>query len=655
MTRYKNIGLLAHVDAGKTTLTEQLLACAGTISAPGAVDKGTAVTDDMEVERRRGISVRAACVAMALAEDVINLVDTPGHTDFIGEVERSLSVLDGAVLLISAAEGVQAQATLLMDALRRLELPALLVMNKLDRAGCRPGEVLSAIKRELSPDILLMSSCSRAGEAQVELHPRTLAEQDFREDVILALAARDPVFEERYFNGEDISDRELWSQLARAVAERRVYPLFFTCAKLGLGVKELLAAMTDLLPWAVGQADAPLSGVVFRVRHDPKEGKLAYVRLFNGSLKNRDPLPLLRESSQAEAPDPEKIARIRGVGAGRWTDSGRLEAGDVGLISGVSRARTGDIIGERDVSRDCRLAVPLLLIQVQPRQEDQLPQLMTALRLLSEEDPLLDFEYDRQTREMLIRITGLIQLQILSELLLTRFGLSASFSQPAIIYREQPSRLGRGFEEYTMPKPCWAVVELTVEPLPPGSGLRFVSAIKDNVLAARYQHHVEQSLRQTYAMGVLGWQVDDALVTLVYGESHHEHTHPLDFFVATPIAALRALKDSRPLLLEPWLRTVMRAEATLIDRVIGRIVAMRGEFGSPVIRDNEFTLEAFLPLATSLDWPIAFQSLTSGKGRLSSSFHQYRPCPEGQGQSRPRRGVDPLDKPKWILHCRGAL
>ena len=650
MTRYKNIGILAHVDAGKTTLTEQLLAASGAISAAGAVDKGTTTTDDMEVERRRGISVRTAAAALPLGDDIINIVDTPGHTDFIGEVERSLAVLDGALLVISAAEGVQAQTTLLMDAIRRLRLPALLVMNKLDRAGCEPEAVIEDIKRELTGDLLLMSSCERAGENDVAITRRDFSQEDFREDVVLTLANTDPALEERYFDGEEFSSAELRDLLNQAVAEGRVYPLYFTCAKMGKGVDELLAAMGDLLPWAAGRDGDPLSGVIYRVQYDPSLGKLAHVRLFGGALRNRDPLPILGDDGE-----PEKIAQIKHQAAGKLTDSGLLTAGDIGVLAGISRARTGQSIGAADVSRDCRLAVPLLMIKVTPKDPQQLPQLMQALSQLSEEDPLLDYEYDRDSREMLIRITGIIQIQILQELLTTRYGLEAEFSQPAVIYREQPSRPGRGREEYTMPKPCWAVVELTVEPLPPGSGLRFSSAVKDNVLAYRYQHHVEQSLRQTFRQGVLGWQVDDALVTLVDGESHHEHTHPLDFFVATPIAALRALKDSEPILLEPWLRLEMRAEAGLIDKVIGQIIAMRGEFSAPVIRCDEFTMEAFVPLATSLDWPITFQSLTSGKGRLGSAFHEYRPCPEGEGVTRPRRGVDPLDKPKWILHCRGAI
>lgn len=650
MTKFKNIGILAHVDAGKTTITEHLLACSGAISAPGAVDKGTATTDDLEVERRRGISVKTASAALSVDGNVINIVDTPGHTDFIGEVERSLAVLDGGVLVISAAEGVQAQTPLLMDALQRLGLPALLVMNKLDRAGCEPEAVMAAIKQELSPDILLMSSYDKAGGDSVAIRPRDFSDADFREDVLLALANNDPELEERYFAGEDIDGTELQERLRQAVAQGEVYPLFLTCAKQGKGIHELLAALAELLPWAEGNEDDPLSGVIYRVQYDPSLGKLAHVRLFGGRLKNRDLLPI-----RGELEEPEKIAQIKHLAAGKLSDSGLLTAGDIGVLAGISRARAGQIIGESDVSRDCRLAVPLLMIKASPQDPQQLPQLMQALGQLSEEDPLLDFEYDQESREMLVRITGVIQLQILRELLASRYGLEAEFSPPAIIYREQPSRQGRGLEEYTMPKPCWAVVELTVEPLPAGSGLQFRSAVKDNVLAYRYQHHVEQSLRQTFRQGVLGWQVDDALVTLVYGESHHEHTHPLDFFVATPIAALRALSDSRPILLEPWLRVQMKAEASLIDRVIGQIIAMRGEFSSPLIRGTEFTMECFLPLATSLDWPIAFQSLTSGRGRLSSSFYQYRPCPAGVGETRPRRGVDPLDKPKWILHCRGAL
>ena len=650
MTRFKNIGILAHVDAGKTTLTEQLLAVSGAISAPGTVDKGTATTDSLEVERRRGISVKTASVALPLGEDVINIVDTPGHTDFIGEVERSLTVLDGVVLVISAAEGVQAQTTLLLDAVRRLHLPALLVMNKLDRAGCDPPAVIEDVKRELSSDLVVMCDCLGAGESGVEIVQRSFDLEDFREDLLLTLANTDPALEERYFAGEEIAVEELLQLFRQAIAEGRVFPLFFTCAKLGKGVAPLLSALGELLPWASGHDDDPLSGVIYRVQYDPSLGKLAHVRLFGGCLKNRDPLPLLGEEGE-----PEKIAQIKRYTAGKLQDSGRLCAGDIGVLTGISKARIGQIIGNEDVSRDCRLAVPLLMIKVTPDDPQQLPRMMQALSQLSEEDPLLDYEYDQDTREMLIRITGIIQIQILRELLETRYGLAADFSPPAIIYREQPSRPGRGLEEYTMPKPCWAVVELTVEPLPPGSGLQFRSAVKDNVLAYRYQHHVEQSMRQTFRQGVLGWQVDDALVTLVYGESHHEHTHPLDFFVATPIAALRALSDSQPSLLEPWLRLVMRAESGLIDKVIGQIIAMRGEFSPPRISGSDFTMEAFVPLATSLDWPIEFQSLTSGKGRLGSSFLEYRPCPPGEGTTRPRRGVDPLDKPKWILHCRGAI
>lgn len=650
MTRFKNIGILAHVDAGKTTLTEQLLAVSGAISAPGTVDKGTATTDSLEVERRRGISVKTASVALPLGEDVINIVDTPGHTDFIGEVERSLAVLDGVVLVISAAEGVQAQTTLLLDAVRRLHLPALLVINKLDRAGCDPPAVIEDVKRELSSDLIVMCDCLGAGGSGVEIVQRSFDLDDFREDLLLTLANTDPALEERYFAGEEIAVEELLQLFRQAIAEGRVYPLFFTCAKLGKGVAPLLSALGELLPWASGHDDDPLSGVIYRVQYDPSLGKLAHVRLFGGCLKNRDPLPLLGEEGE-----PEKIAQIKRYTAGKLQDSGRLCAGDIGVLTGISKARIGQIIGNEDVSRDCRLAVPLLMIKVTPDDPQQLPRMMQALSQLSEEDPLLDYEYDQDTREMLIRITGIIQIQILRELLETRYGLAADFSPPAIIYREQPSRTGRGLEEYTMPKPCWAVVELTVEPLPPGSGLQFRSAVKDNVLAYRYQHHVEQSIRQTFRQGVLGWQVDDALVTLVYGESHHEHTHPLDFFVATPIAALRALRDSQPILLEPWLRLVMRAESGLIDKVIGQIIAMRGEFSPPRISGSDFTMEAFVPLATSLDWPIEFQSLTSGKGRLGSSFLEYRPCPPGEGATRPRRGVDPLDKPKWILHCRGAI
>ena len=256
---------------------------------------------------------------------------------------------------------------------------------------------------------------------------------------------------------------------------------------------------------------------------------------------------------------------------------------------------------------------------------------------------------------MLLRVTGNIQLEVLTEVIGRRYGLAVSFSKPTVLYKETPLTVAVGEEAYLAPKPCWAIVTLRVEPLPRGSGIQFESVIKEKELPYRYQNHVGQSLPQALKQGRKGWEVTDAKFTLIGGQSHHVHTHPLDFFVATPVAVQRALVNSGTALLEPYTRVTLSAQEDLLGKVIGDLVAMRGAFDTPVIRKGAFTLEAELPVATSLDYPIAFRSMTSGKGVYASEFIGYRDCPPGEGQETSRRGIDPLDHAKWILFARNAI
>lgn len=241
------------------------------------------------------------------------------------------------------------------------------------------------------------------------------------------------------------------------------------------------------------------------------------------------------------------------------------------------------------------------------------------------------------------------------ELLRSRYGFTVTFSKPSVLYRERPAGRGEGFESYTMPKPCWAVVGLVMEPGEKGSGIHFQSVVKEGDLPRRYQHHVETSVYQTLKQGIYGYEVTDARVTLTYGECHHVHTHPLDFFVATPVAVLRALTDSGSQLLELYVRLTLSAGEEYLGRVLGDITAMRGEFDTPLIRSGQFLLEAVVPVADSMEYPIRFRSLTSGKGTISQSFYDYLPCRPGFEARLPRRGVDPLDRAKWILYVRNAF
>ncbi len=652
-----NLGILAHVDAGKTTLTEQLLYEAGALRRAGRVDDGTAQTDWLEVERRRGISVRAASSRLHYRDAVINIIDTPGHVDFAGEVERSLAALDCAILLLSAVEGVQAQSRQYWEALRNMKIPALLVINKTDRIGSDVQKVLSQAQKELDGTFLPITRIANEGEDDCKIVQCSWEDEDFREEVLLTLAEINPEMENALLEERYISSAELKNNLTEKSRSGEVSPVFMVCAKSGAGCRELLAAVMDYLPPAKPSPEAPLSGVIFKVDHDPVMGKAAHIRLFGGMLKNRDAVPIynpLAEES-GSASEPEKATQIRRFYGAKAQDVGEIRSGDIGAVYGLSSVRTGDIVGKQPLDRACHLAVPLLQVQAFPEKEEQLPALAAALRELSEEDPLLDLLWLPDERELHLKITGVIQLEILTEMIQERYGLTATFSKPSVIYKETPAHAGIGFEAYTMPKPCWAVVKLAIEPLPRGSGIVYSSAIKEKELFYRYQNHVRTSVFQNLKQGVYGWEVTDAKITLIGGEHHTVHTHPLDFFVATPIALMDGLTNCGSILLEPMLTVRLSADESLLGRILGDILAMRGKFDSPVISEGVFTLEAQLPAATSLDYPITFRSMTSGKGIFSSRFAGYQECPLELGATAKRRGINPLDRSKWILWARNAL
>lgn len=640
-----NLGILAHADAGKTTVTEQLLLLSGSIRKAGSVDSGTTQTDCLDVERRRGISVRSASVVLEKDGVQIHLIDTPGHVDFLGEVERCLSVLDGAVLVLSAVEGVQAQTRLLWRALDKLKIPVLLLVNKIDRMGCDLPGVLEQLRQECSPKLWIPQRVEDPGTDGCQILPSDTC----WEDALACAAEYDDALAEAYLNDQPVDQERLFQALGKGVAERQVFPVLFASAKQGKGLDALLKGIVDYLPRAAGQDQAPLSAVVYQVTHDPVMGKAAHLRIFSGTLKNRDNVPIPGGTGV------QKITQIRRFYGSKSVDIGQIHSGETGTVYGLSQVRAGDVLGEAPPRELYHLAVPLLQVQVYPPSPEQLPALNEALQELSQEDPLLDLEWVPESRELHLHITGKIQLEVLSEIIRERYQLIPSFSQPTVIYKETPASTAQGEEVYLAPKPCWAVVKLLVEPLPRGSGIQFESIIKEKELPYRYQNHVRQSLPGALKQGRLGWEVTDAKFTLIGGQHHHVHTHPLDFFVATPVAVQRALVNSGTLLLEPMVQVTLSGQEELLGRVIRDMVSMRGDFDTPAIHKGWFTLEAKLPVATSLDYPVTFRSMTSGKGVYASQFAGYQECPPGEGQEAPRRGVDPLDHSKWILYARSAM
>ena len=327
-----NVGIFAHVDAGKTTTTEHILYESGRIRALGSVDAGTAVTDSMDIERQRGISVRAAMTSFTWKNVQVNLVDTPGHVDFLSEVERSLRVMDSAVLILSAVEGVQPQTELIWNALQKLEIPTLIYMNKMDRVGADPKRVLEQIRTYLSPDVLPIQS--PLGQEQdfydtVDIWAADV-EPDAKQALYESLAERDEFLLESYISGEDISQAQWRSYAVEWAKCARIFPLLYGSAARGIGITALMDAMVTYLPEAGGDAESPLSGIVFKIERDKSMGRMAFVRLYEGTLRNRDMIINHTQNIQ------EKVTQIRKVDGGQSEDLGLLMAGDIAAVCGLA-------------------------------------------------------------------------------------------------------------------------------------------------------------------------------------------------------------------------------------------------------------------------------------------------------------------------------
>lgn len=650
-----NLGIVAHADAGKTTLTEQILFQSGAIRVAGSVDHGTASTDTMEIERRRGISVRTACASVLWKGVRLNLIDAPGHADFLSEVERSLSVLDAAVLVVSAVEGIQPQTRMLLEAFRRARLPCFLFLNKLDRAGSHWESVLSQVEREVGIPCLPFCAATGEGTEAAAVCPIASSDPAWLERAVLACG--DDCLLEELLSGGEKAPASLRDSLEEKIGNGQLLPAFCGASKYGRGVPELLDALCGLLREAPVPGEA-LCARVYKVERDPALGKAAYVRLFSGTLQNRQAVTVLQNGKAAGQEDApaEKISRIRKVEGRRLEDTEAAEANDIAVVYGLSSVRAGDLLGsELPGLREYRLAEPLMLCRVEPEKPEELPGLTEALYQLEEEDPALRCEWNREKREVWLRLTGKIQAEVLEALLKERWGLSARFGEPSVIYRETPVKAGEGFEAYTMPKPCWAVVRFLIEPLPRGSGFEYVCKVPPNRLPYRYQAHVETAVPRALEQGLSGWQVTDLRVTLIDGESHNVHTHPLDFFVATPMGIMDGLRNTGTKLLEPMLKAEFTAPEEYLGKTVSLLVAHRSRFDTPETGEGRFRLEAVVPAAEAMDLPVEFAACTAGTGVYGSRFSHYEDCPEGMGQVRARMGVDPLDRSRFILAARSAL
>jgi ribosomal protection tetracycline resistance protein len=640
LRRTLNLGILAHVDAGKTTLTERLLHAAGIIDEPGDVDHGTTQTDSLPLEQQRGITIKSAVVSFEIDDVTVNLIDTPGHPDFIAEVERVLSVLDGAVLVLSAVESVQAQTPLLMRALQRLGVPTLLFVNKTDRAGADGGRVLEAIAERLTPAIVPMPASAES--------LAVLAEHD---EALLAAYVDDST---------RISDGRLREELAEQTRRALVHPVFLGSARTGEGIAPLMSGIAELLPASAGDGEGPASGGVFKIERGPAGEKIAYARMFSGMVNVRDRLRFGRDSEG-------KVTAIRVFERGSAEQRPSASAGEIAQLWGLGEIRIGDAIGTSQPSARHHFAPPTLETVVVPRDPNAKAGLYGALAELAEQDPLINLRQDDAGQELFVSVYGEVQKQVIQATLLADYGLDVDFRETTTICVERPVGVGEAVERLRRePNPFLATVGLRVEPAPAGRGIRYAREVAvHGTMPPAFFRAVEETVHETLRQGLHGWQVVDSTVTLTatgylprQSHSHQGFSKAMsstgeDFRKLTPLVLMSALRRAGTVVCEPVHRFRLDFPADTLALVLSTLARLGAVAGTPTLRESWATLEGEIPAARMHELQRSLGSLTRGEGVLELSFDHYEPVVADPVSTRHRTDDNPLNRREYLLRVSG--
>ncbi len=645
-----NIGIFAHADAGKTTITENILLLSGKTKKLGSVDDGTTHTDFLEVEKKRGISVRASHITFNYNNTQINLIDTPGHVDFTAEIERSILIIDAAIIIISAAEGIQAHTETIWEGLKERNIPVIFFINKIDRTETDYQLVIESIEKEITSSLAILNETKNEGNNDVEIN--SIWNKDFLNNkTIENLAECDDKILELYLDAQNIDFELADNSLKEAIKNKCIFPLLIGSAKNSLGIKELLNTITNYLPNNKIIEKDNLSALVFGISHNKTFGKIAHVKVFSGKINNRDIIKNHTKNIE------EKVTQILRINANSSEGINSTFAGDVATLCGLKEVQVGDILGEpsEHIPKKINLKTPLLTVQVKAENEKDYANLAYALMELSNEDPNLDFQWLKDEKELHVKIMGWIQMQILESILEDRFNIKAKFQNPTIIYKETPSKSGFGFVRYWMPKPCWAIMKFKIEPAERGSGVHYKSEVSIDDIHQKYQNEVERTIPKALEQGIKGWEVTDIKISLIEGEDHQVHSNPGDFVVATPMGIMQGLQEIGTTLLEPIISFKISAPEELLGKITSDITKMRGTFNSPNIENGKFIITGTMPLATSLDYPVKLSSRSGGKAKISTKFHSYQECTDEHGVIRDFKGISPLDTAKYILKARKAI
>jgi ribosomal protection tetracycline resistance protein len=652
-----NLGILAHVDAGKTSLTERLLYNAGVIERVGSVDDGNTQTDSLALEQQRGITIKAAVASFSIGDVAVNLIDTPGHPDFIAEVERVLDVLDGVVLVLSAVEGVQPQTRVLMRTLKRLKIPTILFINKIDRSGADPYRVLQEINSKLTPSIVPMGRTINPGHRDAMFVPFSPDDLDHATRMVDLLAERDDELLAAYLeDARSITHDDLVRSLARQTARAIAHPVYAGSAITGAGVEALESAITTLLPLASCDETGPPVGTVFKIERGPNGEKISYIRLFSGRIEIRDRLDFGQEIT-------ERATAIQVYEAGGLVRSQTLTAGRIGKLWGLNDAQIGDSVGPRRSERgQIHFSPPALETVVVPRDQDDLGAMHLALSHLAEQDPLINLRQDDVQQELYLSLYGEVQKEVIQETMATDYGIAIEYRDTTTICIERPVGVGEAVEYIKQdPNPFIATVGLRVEPGPIGSGPRYELAQEIlGTMPHAFYTAIEETVSQTMKQGLHGWEVTDYVVTLTHtgywprqsarhqGFDKSSSSTGQDFRSLTPLVLMDALKRAGTMVYEPIHRFFLEIPADCFGSTLPALAEHRAVPQTPEVRGDWCSVEGDIPAAHVHQFRQLLPALSRGEGVLECAFDRYEPI-LSDIPARKRTDSNPLNRKEYLL------
>ncbi|MEK5237181.1 translation factor GTPase family protein [Paenibacillus sp. FSL L8-0470] len=606
MTRNTTIGLLAHVDAGKTTFAEQLLYHTEAIRSRGRVDHKDTFLDTHKIEKARGITVFADQAKFNIGDSCYFLLDTPGHVDFSPEMERALQILDYAVVIVSAVEGVEGHTETVWQLLRRHGIPAFFFINKTDRAGADPQRVLKEIRLQLSRDAFMLPELQETG---------------VDEELKSFMAERDDRLFEAYLDGS-LNDSDWHEALIALVKRGNIFPCMSGSALLDEGIDSFLRNL-DALVHTEYDYQQPFSGRVYKIRHDEKGTRITYIKALQGVLKSREELAYGPAQERIE----ERITSIRKIYGAKTTAAEWGAAGELFAVTGLTSAKPGEGVGLLQDHLSSEL-VPTLKSKVRFEPPVHLKEVHNAFQQLGAEDPSLNVSWDEELQELHIQVMGQIQLEILEQIMRERFSIPVTFGDPEILYMETIHNTVYGCGHFE-PLGHYAEVHLKLEPGARGSGISVQNECHPDDLAAGYQHQIEQYLLESGHRGLLtGSPLTDLRITLLSGRAHNKHTHGGDFREAAFRALRQGLEQAENILLEPVYALKIRINIDHVGKVMADIQQASGSFAAPEMTDQVAVVTGTVPVDTFMNYSVRLASMTQGKGSLSLRVAGYQDCHE---------------------------